>query len=209
MRFVYGALTHCGAPFQNASTTQQLCNSVKDLVPLLSGPTTPNWQRHQALTPVRFRLFPFRSPLLRESLLLSFPRGTEMFQFPRFPLPALCVQTGVTPHDGCRVSPFGHPRIKAWSAAPRGFSQPPTSFIGSRRQGIHRWLFVAWKNKDARARYAILKGRDRRTARAGRSAATPPARAGEGAGAHLQNGTEDGRCADRRPAERTRPTIDE
>ena len=64
----------------------------------------------------------------------------------------------MTPHDGCRVSPFGHPRIKACSAAPRGFSQPTTSFIGSRRQGIHRWLFVAWKNKDARARYAILKG---------------------------------------------------
>ena len=69
------------------------------------------------------------------------------------------IQTGVTPHDGCRVSPFGHPRIKAWSAAPRGLSWPPTSFIGARRQGIHRWLFVAWKNKDARARYAILKGR--------------------------------------------------
>ena len=126
-------------------------------MPLLSGPATPCRQRHQALTPTRFRLIPFRSPLLRESLLLSFPVGTEMFQFPTFPLPALCVQTGVTPHDGCRVSPFGYPRIKAWSAAPRGFSQPPTSFIGSRRQGIHRWLFVAWKNKDARVRYAILK----------------------------------------------------
>jgi hypothetical protein len=66
----------------------------------------------------------------------------------------------VTPHDGCRVSPFGHPRIKACLAAPRGLSQLTTSFIGSRRQGIHRWLFVAWKNKDARARYAILKGRE-------------------------------------------------
>jgi hypothetical protein len=99
------------------------------------------------LTPVRFGLFPFRSPLLRESLLLSLPRGTEMFQFPRFPLSVLCVQTGVTPHDGCRVSPFGHPRIEAWSAAPRGFSQPPTSFLGFRRQGIHRWLFVAWRTK--------------------------------------------------------------
>ena len=130
-----------------------------DLVLRLSGPTTPNWQRHQALPPVRFGLFPFRSPLLRESLLISFPAGTEMFQFPARPLPVLCVQTGVTPHDGCRVSRFGYPRINAWSAAPRGFSQPPTSFIGSRRQGIHRWLFVAWKNKDARARYAILKGR--------------------------------------------------
>ncbi len=79
--------------------------------------------------------------------MLSFPQGTEMFQFPWFPPPVLCVQTGVTPHDGCRVSPFGHPRINARSTATRGFSQSPTSFIGSRRQGIHRWLFVAWKNK--------------------------------------------------------------
>jgi hypothetical protein len=120
-----------------------LCNSVKGLVPPLSDPTTPNRQRHQAIAPTRFRLFPFRSPLLRESLLLSFPRGTQMFQFPRFPLSALCVQAGVTPHYGCRVSPFGHPRIEARSAAPRGLSQPPTSFFGFRRQGIHRWLFVA------------------------------------------------------------------
>src|SRR3982751_1476139 len=116
-------------------------------MPLPLGPTTPNWQRHQALPPARFRLFPFRSPLLRESLLLSSPQGTQMFQFPRFPPPALCVQTGVTPHDGCRVSPFRHPRIVAWSAAPRGLSQPPTSFFGFRRQGIHRWLFVAWRTK--------------------------------------------------------------
>src|SRR4051794_34920068 len=70
-----------------------------------------------------------------------------MFQFPWFPPLALCVQARVTPHDGCRVSPFGHPRIEAWSAAPRGLSQPPTSFIGFRRQGIHRWLFIAWRTK--------------------------------------------------------------
>jgi hypothetical protein len=31
-----------------------------------------------------FGLVRFRSPLLTESLLLSFPRGTEMFQFPPF-----------------------------------------------------------------------------------------------------------------------------
>ena len=105
-----------------------------------------------------------------------------MFQFPGFPPLALCVQTRVTPHDGCRVSPFGHPRIKACSAAPRGFSQLPTSFIGSRRQGIHRWLFVAWKNKDARARYAVLKGRQARR--------RPGTQAGD-VGALLQSGTED------------------
>src|SRR5690606_24270979 len=33
----------------------------------------------------RFGLFPFRSPLLRKSLLLSSPPGTEMFQFPGLP----------------------------------------------------------------------------------------------------------------------------
>ncbi len=97
MRFTYGALTLCGGTFQNPSATQQLCNSVESLVTLPFGPTTPHRQRHQALTPARFRLFPFRSPLLRESLLLSFPQGTEMFQFPWFPLPALCVQAGVPP----------------------------------------------------------------------------------------------------------------
>ena len=31
-----------------------------------------------------FGLFPGRSPLLGESLLFSLPRGTKMFQFPRF-----------------------------------------------------------------------------------------------------------------------------
>ena len=31
-----------------------------------------------------FGLVRVRSPLLTESLLLSFPRGTEMFQFPPF-----------------------------------------------------------------------------------------------------------------------------
>ena len=45
-------------------------------------PTTPNW-----FYPTRFRLFPFRSPLLRESLLISLPPGTEMFQFPGLALP--------------------------------------------------------------------------------------------------------------------------
>ena len=95
---MYGTLTHCGVPFQNTSTTHQLCNSAQDLVLLDSGPTTPNRQPHQGIAPARFRLFPFRSPLLRESLLFSFPRGTEMFQFPRFPPPGLCVQPGVTGH---------------------------------------------------------------------------------------------------------------
>ena len=43
----------------------------------------------------------------------------------------------MTRHHSCRVSPFGHPRINARLATPRGLSQPPTSFIGSQCQGIH------------------------------------------------------------------------
>ena len=75
----------------------------------------------------------------------SFLGLLRCFSSPGSLYPPYFVQAGVTPHDGCGVSPFGYPRIEAWSAAPRGFSQPPTSFIGFRRQGIHRWLFVAWR----------------------------------------------------------------
>jgi hypothetical protein len=49
----------------------------------------PRPRRHNAhtLTCRRFRLFPVRSPLLRESRLFSFPLGTEMVHFPRFASP--------------------------------------------------------------------------------------------------------------------------
>lgn len=67
-----------------------------------------------------------------------------MFHFPSFPPHALCVQAWVTAHDDCRVSPFGNPRIKAWLTAPRGLSWPPTSFIGSWCQGIHRAPLKTW-----------------------------------------------------------------
>jgi hypothetical protein len=40
---------------------------------------------------IRFDLFRFRSPLLTESLLFSFPPGTKMFYFPGFPFPHLSV----------------------------------------------------------------------------------------------------------------------
>src|ERR1700759_5413478 len=54
----------------------------------------------------------------------------------------------VTRHHSCWVSPFGNPRINARLTAPRGISQPPTSFIGSRCQGIHHVpLFTYIHNK--------------------------------------------------------------
>ena len=48
MCFEYGTVTHYGPSFQTCSSTQQLGNSVLDLVLQLSVPTTPKWQRHQA-----------------------------------------------------------------------------------------------------------------------------------------------------------------
>ncbi len=121
----------------------RVCNFLTGSTSRLKGPTTPTRQRRRPVTPYRFGLNPFRSPLLRVSLLLSFPRGTEMFQFPRFPLPALCVQTGVTGHDPSLVYQFGNPRVNVRLTTHRGLSQPATSFIGSERQGIHHQLFVA------------------------------------------------------------------
>jgi hypothetical protein len=82
--------------------------------------------------------------------LLSLPAGNEMFHFPAFPPLALCVQARVTGHDSSRVSPFGNPRINARLAAPRGLSQPPTSFIGSWCQGIHRAPLLAWPQRCSR-----------------------------------------------------------
>src|SRR5713226_615729 len=54
---------------------------------------------------------PVRSPLLGESRLMSLPPGTEMFQFPDWPLPLFT--RGVARHDPGGVAPFGHRRLNA------------------------------------------------------------------------------------------------
>src|SRR5664279_50066 len=108
-----------------------------------SSPTTPNKLGLHAIALARFRLFPFRSPLLRESSFLSLPRGTKMFQFPRLPPHALCVQARVRAHYRTWVSPFGNVRVEGCSAPHRTLSQPSTSFIGSWHQGIHQRLLLS------------------------------------------------------------------
>ena len=146
--FVYGALTLYGDPFQRPSTNDNCFLTPRTLGrSILRRPTTPTTQRLPAITCDRFSLIRFRSPLLTESRLFSLPVGTEMFHFPTFPPHALCVQARVTPHDWCGVPPFGNPRINARLTAPRGLSQPPTSFIGSWCQGIHRVPLKTWPHK--------------------------------------------------------------
>ena len=66
-----------------------------------------------------FGLFPVRSPLLRESRLISFPAGTEMFQFPAL------APFRVTELASSRVSPFGHPEITARVQLPQAFRSLP------------------------------------------------------------------------------------
>ena len=55
----------------------------------------------------------------------------------------LCIQVRVPAHYHWWVSPFGDPGVKGWSAPHPGLSQPPTSFFGSWRQGIHRVPLVS------------------------------------------------------------------
>ena len=90
----------------------------------------------------RFRLFRFRSPLLTESLLFSFPPGTEMVHFPGFALADLWIQSGVTglSQPG---SPIRRSTGQRLLAPHRRLSQLATSFIAFTRQGIHRVPLVA------------------------------------------------------------------
>jgi hypothetical protein len=135
-------------PSRGLPLTQAFSYSPYPRQKVLNGPTTPTTQRLPAITCDRFSLIRFRSPLLTESRLFSLPVGTEMFHFPTFPPHALCVQARVTPHDWCGVPPFGNPRINARLTAPRGLSQPPTSFIGSWCPGIHRVPLTTWPHKN-------------------------------------------------------------
>jgi hypothetical protein len=83
------------------------------------------------LTHAGFRLFPFRSPLLGESRLISFPRGTEMFQFPRLPSIAYVFSnerrriTGAgLPHSEIRGSMPVQRLTAAYRSRPRPSSAP-------------------------------------------------------------------------------------
>lgn len=89
-------------------------------------PTTPVGKS------VRFGLFRFRSPLLTESIFLSVPPGTEMFQFSGLAARAYVFNARL----------FGNLRIKACLTAPRSFSQFSAPFKAFRRQDVPHALFL-------------------------------------------------------------------
>ena len=71
-----------------------------------------------------------RSPLLAQSRLISFPPGTEMFQFPGSPVRALWVQARPAGHHPGKVSPFGDLRVKGCvrlTAAYRSLPRPSSA----------------------------------------------------------------------------------
>ena len=82
------------------STIKRICNSYIEVLQ----PQSEDW----------FGLIPFRSPLLRESIFLSFPLVTKMFQFARLLSLSLCIYDRITVHYYCWVSPFGNLRVKAY-----------------------------------------------------------------------------------------------
>jgi hypothetical protein len=71
--FDYGAITLYGAVFQRTSSLDGRVDP---------GPTSPCGRPAR----IRLALFRFRSPLLTESQLFSFPLPTKMLQFGRLPL---------------------------------------------------------------------------------------------------------------------------
>ena len=97
---------------------------------ILCGPMTPTTPQR-----VRFRLFPFRSPLLGKSMFLSSPPGTNMFQFPGFAL-SLREYASFT----CMGCPIRICPDHLLFADPRTFSQLTTSFLASGSLGILRSL---------------------------------------------------------------------
>lgn len=104
-----------------------------------SHPTTPffNFLRNKK----RFGLICFRSPLLTEFLLVSFPRGTEMFHFPRY---TYAINLHIIEVHSMR---FPHSEILGSNIVrhiPQAYRRHTASFVAILNQGIHRMLLLSY-----------------------------------------------------------------
>jgi hypothetical protein len=115
-------------------------------------------------------LLPFRSPLLGESLLMSFPPATEMFQFTGFASRSYEFRPGSPLGRGCPIRTSADQRSLA---SPRGFSQRATSFIASWCQGIHRTPFSYLSTTARTQDPAAPPGHNTNHHMSNRTAATP------------------------------------
>ena len=127
--FEYGAITHYGRTFQTV---------LLPIINPMSGPHNPK------STEVLLVWASPRSLAATDGItVVFFSCGYLDVSVPRVRLMWLCIYHTIPEHNLWRVSPFGHPRIKARLAAPRGFSQLTASFIAFLCLGIHRTPFVA------------------------------------------------------------------
>lgn len=131
----YAALTLCGPASQRAPLRRRFLRSVRS-------PTTPL---------SRFRLLPFRSPLLGESLLISLPALLRWFTS-RSTAPAGCLlrPSGCMPL-GMRVAPFGDPRIAGCVLLRADYRGLPRPSSPSGPSGIRHGPIIAWPCPSSRA----------------------------------------------------------
>ena len=120
--FAYRTFTFCGYPSDgirlSASfvTLRLLCAGARP------GPTTPRAQRTHAWHARGLGCSPFARRYLGNRGCFLFLQVLRWFtSLGSLPV-AYVFSRGMTRHDPSRVTPFGHPRIKACLAAPRGLS---------------------------------------------------------------------------------------
>ena len=141
--FAYGTLALCGAAFQPLRLTHDFVTSRPAGRRIEAGPTTPVQQQLPLWHYTGLGSSPFARHYSGSRGFFPFLRLLRCFSSPAcLPLPYF-IQAGIRAHYHAWVSPFGHPGINGWSAPSPGFSQPPTSFVGSWRLGIHRALLFS------------------------------------------------------------------
>jgi hypothetical protein len=135
--FTYRTITLYGSPFQDDSTINRISYSsnAPQRIPSLTHYT-------RCTTTVafihanRFRLFPFRSPLLRKSNSSFFSSGYLDVSLPQVRFPLITQENDpALPGPGCPIRISTDLRLLAPS---RGFSQLATSFFAIPCLGIHR-----------------------------------------------------------------------
>jgi hypothetical protein len=119
----YGTLTRSGRPFQQRSASRLVCIALCWACRPNSRVVQPHAGSGGSLA-VTDMVWAAPGSLTATTGILSFPRGTEMFQFPRLP-PHTLVYSGaglrVSPRRGC---PIRTPSDHRLPAAPRGVSSP-------------------------------------------------------------------------------------
>jgi hypothetical protein len=146
----YRTLTVCGRPSQAVRLAPPTC-PVRRHALLPGHPSDP----YAPTTPARTRSCPRIHPVWAQagslatttalSYLISSPRGTEMFQFPRCPSARLCIQRPIRRLAPPWVAPFGFDRLIACMQLPGHVSPLSASFFGSRPLGIHPVPRSAWQ----------------------------------------------------------------